>query len=219
MSEPNDTDILMNGEEWFAKNRGMLINITLVILIGVVGWNWVENSSSASSVEAESALVNVLSSDNTNLVDVARLLGGVHTKYKDEPVAERALILSAKTSVDAGDYQNAKARFESYLSNYGEAGKWVNEAKLGKAICLEVEGDVAKAMAIYQTLTNPSPNSAIQNRASALLKAAQTTLEPLPSRPEPVEEPAPPAAGTPAIPAIPSVEVPPVTPPAVPEPK
>ena len=156
MSEPNDTDILMNGEEWFAKNRGMLINITLVILIGVVGWNWVENSSSASSVEAESALVNVLSSDNTNLVDVARLLGGVHTQYKDEPVAERALILSAKTSVDAGDYQNAKTRFESYLSNYGEAGKWVNEAKLGKAICLEFEGDLAKAIAICDSL-GPGP--------------------------------------------------------------
>ena len=218
MSEPNDTDILMNGEEWFAKNRGMLINVTLVILIGVVGWNWFENKSSASSSEAESALVNVLSSNNTNLVEVARLLSGVYTQYKDEPVAERALILSAKTSVDAGDYQNAKTRFESYLSNYG-AGKWVNEAKLGKAICLEVEDDAAKAIAIYQTLTNPSPNSAIQNRALALLKAAQTTIDPLPSRPEPVKEPAPPAAGTPAIPAIPSVEVPPVTPPAVPEPK
>ena len=85
MSEPNDTDILMNGEEWFAKNRGKLINITLVILIGVVGWNWVENSSSVSSVEAESALVNVLSSDNTNLVEVARLLNGVHESYKNEP--------------------------------------------------------------------------------------------------------------------------------------
>ncbi len=218
MSEPNDTDILMNGEEWFAKNRGMLINVTLVILIGVVGWNWFENKSSASSSEAESALVNVLSSNNTNLVEVARLLSGVYTQYKDEPVAERALILSAKTSVDAGDYQNAKTRFESYLSNYG-AGKWVNEAKLGKAICLEVEDDAAKAIAIYQTLTNPSPNSAIQNRALALLKAAQTTIDPLPSRPEAVKEPAPPAAGTPAIPAIPSVEVPPVTPPAVPEPK
>ena len=218
MSEPNDTDILMNGEEWFAKNRGMLINVTLVILIGVVGWNWFENKSSASSSEAESALVNVLSSNNTNLVEVARLLSGVHTQYKNEPVAERALILSAKTSVDAGDYQNAKTRFESYLSNYG-AGKWVNEAKLGKAICLEVEDDAAKAIAIYQTLTNPSPNSTIQNRALALLKAAQTTIDPLPSRPEPVKEPAPPAAGTPAIPAIPSVEVPPVTPPAVPEPK
>lgn len=218
MSEPNDTDILMNGEEWFAKNRGMLINVTLVILIGVVGWNWFENKSSASSSEAESALVNVLSSNNTNLVEVARLLSGVYTQYKDEPVAERALILSAKTSVDAGDYQNAKTRFESYLSNYG-AGKWVNEAKLGKAICLEVEDDAAKAIAIYQTLTNPSPNSAIQNRALALLKAAQTTIDPLPSRPEPVKEPASPGAGTPAIPAIPSVEVPPVTPPAVPEPK
>ena len=219
MSEPNDTDILMNGEEWFAKNRGILINVILVILIGVVGWNWIENKSSASSIEAESALVNALSSDSTNLVEVARLLGGVHTQYQGEPVAERALILSGKTSVDAGDYQNAKTRFESYLSNYGEAGKWVNEAKLGRALCLESEGDAAGAIAVYRTLTNNNSNILIKNRASALLEAAQTTLEPLPSRPEPVEEPAVPAAGASTVPATPSIEATPATPPAVPEPK
>ena len=218
MSEPNDTDILMNGEEWFAKNRGKLINITLVILIGVVGWNWFENSSSASSVEAESALVNVLSSDNTNLVEVARLLNGVHESYKNEPVAERALILSANTSVEAGDYQNAKARFSSYLVAYKDGGKWIDEAKLGQALCQEAVGENAPAIAAYQKLTN-SPNTFIKVRASALLEAAQTTLEPLPSRPDPVEEPAVPAVGVSTVPATPSIEATPATPPEIPEPK
>ena len=159
MSEPNDTDILMNGEEWFAKNRGMLINITLVILIGVVGWNWFENSSSASSVEAESALVNVLSSDNTNLVEVARLLNGVHESYKNEPVAERALILSANTSVEAGDYQNAKARFSSYLVAYKDGGKWIDEAELGQALCQKPAKTPVQSLPIR--VTN-SPNTVIK---------------------------------------------------------
>ena len=173
MSEPNDTDILMNGEEWFAKNRGMLINITLVILIGVVGWNWVENSSSASSVEAESALVNMLSSDNTNLVEVARLLNGVHESYKNEPVAERALILSANTSVEAGDYQNAKARFSSYLVAYKDGGKWIDEAKLGQALCQEAVGENAPAIAAYQELSN-SPNTVIKAVSYTHLRAHET---------------------------------------------
>ena len=111
MSESNETDILMNGEQWFAKNWGMLLNITLVILVVVVGVNWVRSSKSASSSAAESALINALSSDSTNQTKVALLLHGVHTQYKGEPAAERALILSANTSLEAGDYQNAQTRF------------------------------------------------------------------------------------------------------------
>jgi len=217
MSEQNDTDILMNGEEWFAKNRGMLINITLVILIGVVGWNWVENSSSESSSAAESALVNALSSDSTNLVEVARLLSGVHIDFKGEPVAERALILSANTSIEAGDYQNAKTRFASYLSEYGVNGNWASEAELGQALCQESEGDTARAITGYQNLTN-SKNVAIKARALALLESSQKLLEPLPSRPEPVEAPVVPA-GDAVVPLEPSVEANQATPPALPEPK
>ena len=71
MSESNETDILMNGEEWFAKNWSKLVNITLVILITVVAVSWWNNKESASSSEAESALVNALSSGNSNLTEEA----------------------------------------------------------------------------------------------------------------------------------------------------
>ena len=64
MSESNETDILMNGEQWFAKNWGMLLNITLVILVVVVGVNWVRSIKSAASSAAESALINALSSEH-----------------------------------------------------------------------------------------------------------------------------------------------------------
>lgn len=207
MSESNETDILMNGEEWFAKNWIKLVNITLVILITVVAVSWWNNKESASSSEAESALVNALSSGNTNLTDVALSLKGVHAMYEGEPVAERALILSAKTSLEAGDYDNAQNRFVLYLSEF-PAGKWVDEAKLGRAVCEEAKGDTSAAIKIYQSLTNstPSKSKTIQVRATALLEAAQTNLDPLTSRPEPVIEP---EVATPEVP-IPgaAVEVP-----------
>ena len=100
---------------------------------------------------------------------------------------------------------------------YKDGGKWIDEAKLGQALCQEAVGENA-AIAAYQKLTN-SPNTVIKVRASALLEAAQTTLEPLPSRPEPVEEPAVPAAGASTVPATPSIEATPATPPEIPEPK
>ena len=187
MSQSNETDILMNGEEWFAKNWNKLVNITLVILITVVAVSLWNNKESASSSEAESALVNALSSGNTNLTDVALSLKGVHGMYKGEPVAERALILSAKTSLEAGNYDNAQNRFVLYLSEF-PAGKWVDEAKLGRAVCNEAKGDANEAIKIYQSLTNSMPSKTIQARATALLEAAQTNLDPLPSRPKPVVE-------------------------------
>ena len=221
MSESNETDILMNGEEWFAKNWSKLVNITLVILITVVAVSWWNNKESASSSEAESALVNALSSGNTNLTDVALSLKDVHGTYKGEPVAERALILSAKTSLEAGDYDNAQNRFGSYLSEFS-TGKWVDEAKLGQAVCKEAKGDTSGAITIYQSLTKSTPSKTIQARATALLEAAQTNLDPLPSRPEPVVEP---EVATPEVPVPgaavevpePSGEAPPA--PAVPDDK
>ena len=67
----------------------------------------------------------------------------------------------------------------------------------------------ASAIAAYQELTN-SPNTVIKVRASALLEAP-TTLEPLPSRPDPVEESAVPDLGHLQVPATPSIEATPAT--------
>jgi hypothetical protein len=76
----------------------------------------------------------------------------------------------------------------------------VNEAELGQAICQEVKGDVAAAIRTYQSLTN-NPDVAVQSRATALLEAAQTKLEPLVAKPKPAPvlqpvapKPTPPAA-------------------------
>ena len=112
----------------------------------------------------------------------------MHTQYKGEPVAERALILSANTSLEAGDYQNAQTRFAAYLSEYADGGNWIDEARLGQAVSQEAQGKSGEAQTEYQKLTN-NHNAVIKARAVALLEAAKTELAPLPSRPEPVVEP------------------------------
>ena len=187
MSETSDSDILMNGEEWFAKNWRLLLNSALMILVGVAGYNWWINSGAESASAAEEELHSAISSNTTNLLQMALELNGVHVKYPENTVGQRALILSANIALQEGKYETAKKRFESYLSIYETDGDWLSEAELGQAICKEAEGDVKSAVDIYQRLTN-SISSSIQQRTVALLESAKMDLDPLPSRPEPVKE-------------------------------
>ena len=187
MSETSDSDILMNGEEWFAKNWRLLLNSALMILVGVASYNWWINSRAESASAAEEELHSAISSNTTNLLQMALELNGVHVKYPENTVGQRALILSANIALQEGEYETAKKRFESYLSIYKTDGDWLSEAELGQAICKEAEGDVKSAIDVYQRLTN-SISSSIQQRTIALLESAKVDLDPLPSRPEPVKE-------------------------------
>ena len=199
MSESSEPDILFHGAEWFDQNKGKLLNGALVVILAVGAYLWFTNNQAASSAASESALFAVQNEGLTNLVEIAGAYSGVSNEQAGKPVAERALILSARTWLEAADYDKAQAAFESYLGKH-ENGNWVNEAELGQAICQEVKGDVAAAIRTYQSLTN-NPDVAVQSRATALLEAAQTKLEPLVAKPKPAPvlqpvapKPTPPAA-------------------------
>jgi len=199
MSESSEPDIMYNGAEWFDQNKGKLLNGALAVILGVGGYQWFSMSQADSRVASESALFAVQNLDSTNLVEFAEAYAKVSTDQVGEPVAERALILSARTWLEAGNYENAQAAFESYLGKHVN-GNWANEAKLGQAICQEVKGDVQEAISTYKSLTNsPSVTINIKNRATALLEAAQTELEPLVVKPKsvPVLQP---EAPKPAVP-------------------
>ena len=183
MSDSSEPDIMYNGAEWFDQNKSKLLNGALAVILGVGGYQWFNMSQANSRVASESALFAVQNLDSTNLVEFAEAYAEVSTVQAGEPVAERALILSARTWLEAGNYENAQAAFESYLQKHTN-GNWVNEAKLGQAICQEAMGDGAAAIITYQSLTN-SNDKVIQSRATALLEAAQTQLEPLVVTPKP----------------------------------
>ena len=193
---------MYHGAEWFDQNKGTLLNGALAVILVVGGYQWFNKSQADSRVASESALFAVQNLDSTNLVEFAEAYAKVSTDQAGEPVAERALILSARTWLEAADYDKAQAAFESYLGKHAN-GNWANEAKLGQAICQEAKDDVADAIRTYQSLTNnPSVNINIKNRATALLEAAQTKLEPLVTKPKPVPV-LQPEAPKPAVPAVP----------------
>ncbi len=242
MNESSEPDILFQGPEWFDQNKGKLFNGALAVILAVVAYLWFTNKQASSNATSESALFAVQNEGLTNLVEIAGAYFRVSTEQAGKPVAERALILSARTWLEAANYEKAQAAFNSYLEKHTD-GHWANEAKLGQAICQEeAKGDAAAAAAAistYQSLTNnerlqelqialldaedeaererierelkrlqDEPPVAIQNRATALLEAAQTKLGPLVAKPKPAPvlqpeapKPAPPAA--PSAPAAP----------------
>jgi len=236
MSESSEPDIMYHGAEWFDKNKGKLLNGALTVILAVGAYLWFKNNQASSQAASESALFTVQNLESTNLVEFAEAYARVSTDQAGKPVAERALILSAKTWLEAADYDKAQAAFENYLGKHAN-GHWANEAKLGQAICQEANGDEAAAISTYQSLTNnerlqelqialldaedeaererierelkrlqDEPPAAIQNRATALLEAAQTKFEPLVAKPKPAPVPKPEALkpATPAAPPAPA---------------
>jgi predicted negative regulator of RcsB-dependent stress response len=205
MSESNEPDIMYHGAEWFEENKGKLLYGALAVIIAAVGIQFSLKNSAQTKAASESALFDVQNRDATNLEDIAEAYGTVSIDQAGKPVAERALILSAKTWLEAADYDKAQSAFKRYLADHAD-GFWVDEAKLGQAICQEANGDEADAIMTYQSLTN-SPSAVIQNRAAALLEAAQIKLGPLVAKPKPA--PVPPAeVAKPATPIAPKPEAP-----------
>lgn len=183
MSESSEPDILFEGAEWFDQNKGKLFNGALLIIVAVVGWQLFSKSQFDSRADSESALFDIQTVGVTNLSEVAAAYDKVGMEQAGKPVAERALILSGKTWLEVSDYDKAQAAFDKYIAEF-ENGHWVAEAQLGQAICKEVKGDVAGAISTYQSLTDDD-DTAIKSRATALLEAAQTQLEPLVVTPKP----------------------------------
>ena len=237
MSESNEPDIMYHGAEWFEKNKGKLLYGALAVIIAAVGTQFYWKNTAQTKAASESALFAVQNRDATNLEEIAGAYETVSNDQAGKPVAERALILSAKTWLEAADNDKAQAAFKSYLAQHPD-GFWADEAKLGQAICQEASGDAAAAIITYQSLTNnerlqelqiallavedeaererierelkrlqDEPPAAIQNRATALLEAAQTNLGPLVAKPKPA--PVPPAeVAKPATPVAPKPEAP-----------
>ena len=200
MSESNEPDIMYHGAEWFEKNKGKLLYGALAVIIAAGGIQFYRNDTAQTKAASESALFAVQNRDATNLEEIAGAYEKVSTDQAGKPVAERALILSAKTWLEAGNYEMAQASFKNYLAQHAD-GFWADEAKLGHAICQEATDAEADVISTYQSLTN-SAKAIIKDRSTSLLEAAQTKLDPLVAKPKPA--PLPPAeVAKPVAPVVP----------------
>ncbi|MBT3912017.1 MAG: tetratricopeptide repeat protein [Verrucomicrobia bacterium] len=205
MSESSEPDIMYHGAEWFEQNKSKLFSGALAVMIGVGAYQWWNKNKAEMRAASESSLFAVQNLDATNLVEIAEAYEKVSTGQAGKPVAERALILSAKTWLEAADYDKAQAAFKSYRAQYPD-GFWADQAKLGQAVCQEATDAEANVISTYQSLTN-SAKAIIKDRATSLLEATQIKLDPLVEKPKPA--PVPPAeVAKPATPVAPKPEAP-----------
>ncbi|MFL3667592.1 MAG: hypothetical protein ACJ06V_13530, partial [Verrucomicrobiota bacterium] len=161
---------------------------------------WLNKNVAETQAASESELFAVQNLDATNLAEIAGAYEKVSAGQVGKPAAQRALILSAKTWLEAENYEKAQASFKNYLGQHGD-GFWADEAKLGHAICQEETDAEADVISTYQSLTN-SAKAIIKDRATSLLEASQKKLDPLVAKPKPA--PLPPAeVAKPAVPVVP----------------
>jgi len=205
MSDSNESDIMYHGAEWFEENKSKLLYGAVAVILAAGGIQFYKSDMAQTKADSESALFAVQNSDTTNLVEIAEAYANVSTDQAGKPVAERALILSAKTWLEAANYEKAQSSFKSYLAQHAN-GFWADEAKLGHAICQEATDVEADVISTYQSLTN-SAKALIKDRATSLLEATQIKLDPLVEKPKPA--PVPPAeVAKPATPVAPKPEAP-----------
>jgi predicted negative regulator of RcsB-dependent stress response len=195
---------MYHGAEWFEQNKGKLFSGALAVIIGVGAYLWLNKNQAESWAASESALFAVQNLDATNLVEIAGAYAKVSAAQVGKPAAQRALILSAKTWLEAADYDKAQAAFKSYRAQHPD-GFWADQAKLGQAICQEATDAEANVISTYQSLTN-SAKAIIKDRATSLLQAAQTKLDPLVAKPKPASLP-PAEVARPATPIAPPAPV------------
>ena len=131
MSESNEPDIMYHGAEWFEENKGKLLYGALAIIITAVGTQFYWSNTAQTKADSETALFAVQNRDATNLEDIAGAYEAVSIDQAGKPVAERALILSAKTWLEAANNDKAQAAFKSYLAQHPD-GFWADEAKLAR---------------------------------------------------------------------------------------
>ena len=127
--------------------------LAVIIAAGGIQFYW--KNTAQTKADSESALFAIQKRDATNLEDIAGAYGTVSIDQAGKPVAERALILSAKTWLEAADYDKAQAAFKSYLVQHAN-GVWADEAKLGQPMCQEVNGAEADAVSYTQPTLPPN---------------------------------------------------------------
>ena len=191
---------MYHGAEWFEQNKGKLFSGALAVIIGVGAYLWLNKNQAESWAASESALFAVQNLDATNLVEIAGAYAKVSAAQVGKPAAQRALILSAKTWLEAADYDKAQAAFKRYRAQHPD-GFWADQAKLGQAICQEATDAEADVINTYQSLTN-SAKAIIKDRATSLLEAAQKKLDPLVAKAKPAPLPSAEVA-KPAAPVVP----------------
>jgi predicted negative regulator of RcsB-dependent stress response len=154
---------------WGEKNKKQLLFgfvAVLVVGLGIAFWLVHQNESQTAANDALSKLTSRVSANAPEPSSDALLK--VVAEYPSTPASQRAELLAAASLFDAGQYDQAQARFQNFLRDNGDS-PFAPQASIGVAACLDAQNKTNDAVAAYQNVTEHYPMSEVIGQARLAL--------------------------------------------------
>ena len=152
-------DIFFKLWPWLEKNGKTLIIAGVVIIVLIGGYFFIQTQHEQNEVTAGEALTTLMANPPSGGPDSsAAALTQLGSQYAGTQAALRSQLQGAAMYYSLGNYTNAQAEFEKFLSA-NPGGQEAAIAQLGLATCLEAQGKLDAAVPAYQRVTSGYPSS------------------------------------------------------------
>ena len=144
---------------WAHANRKRLIVISTVVLIvgaGIGIYNWSKSNREAQANEELSNIKLPASAEESTNAVAAEPYLKVAADFPGTSGGARGLLIGGGFLFDAGKYQEARQRFEQFLSEYGDY-PLADQALLGVAASYEAERNLTEAASRYREFIDRHP--------------------------------------------------------------
>lgn len=142
---------------WIETNRIRIISGAGLILAGVGLFSFYSWQRQQKEITAGNEFTQIMVSDPRTMTSVQQ--ASLYLKLaKDNPntsAGQRALLQSATTLFDAGQYADAQNQFQQFIQQYPD-NALAGQAALGLAASLDTQGKTDLAAAAYQRVVNYS---------------------------------------------------------------
>lgn len=137
---------------WFEMNKKPAIGgATLLLVVGVIVafFFYRQNEEELAASEALSDVIVPQLTAAPGSPETAEAYLKIAATYPKSAAAARAVLLAAGSLFVDGKYSEAKAQFERFKRDYSDS-RFLGEALLGIAACLDAQGQTREAMAAYK---------------------------------------------------------------------
>jgi predicted negative regulator of RcsB-dependent stress response len=140
---------------WIATNGkqvawGAGVVAAVVLVAGFVIWRHNEKEANAGAALSRVLMPRMGASQRPETPDAFLKIAA---DYPSTQAGARALLLAAGLLFDQGDYPRAQGLFERFAREQPES-PFLAEALLGTATCLDAQGQTAKALAAYKSISD-----------------------------------------------------------------
>lgn len=166
--------------DWYEKNRSMVYMGLVVIAVIFLVIYGMQSLSEAKEVKASQALALVMDKISSADGDESKMPTGddfmaIVNEHSGTKAAARALMTAGSAYFEDDKFKEALAAFDQVLTQFPDESQVVIEnAKYGKARCLESQNELDKALDIYKSLENayqPSLADAAKFAAGRILQS------------------------------------------------